>query len=137
MKRMVTITIIFLLTVSFVVAGSKRAEAMHNDGTPVLAGLTIVFGQPFVNTVAREIVYAGPAYAPAYPAHYRHAYPATRYIERTKIIYAKPRHFMHRHRGWDRGWDHGKRYRDEWRRHEYRHDRDDTARDYNHHRHDD
>lgn len=126
MKRMITITIIFLVAVSFLLAGSNRAEAMHNDGAKVTAGLTIVFGQPFVNAVARNVVYAGPAYAPAHHVHYRHAYPSTRHIERTKIIYGKPRHFIHRHRGWD---DHGKRYRDERHRHEYRHDRDGARRD--------
>jgi hypothetical protein len=124
MKKMITITVVFLLAVSFLVAGSTRAEAAHNGAPQVLAGLTIVFGQPFVNAVAREVVYAGPGYAPAYPVHYRHAYPSTRYIERTRIIHGKPGHFMHR----DTGRDHGKRHRDEWRRHENRHDRGDDAR---------
>jgi hypothetical protein len=126
MKRMVTITIIILLAVSFLVAGSRRAEAAHSDAPRVLAGLTIVFGLPVVNAVAREVVYTGPSYAPASPVHYRHAYPTTRYFERTKMTYGKPGHFMHRHTERDQG----KRYRNEWRRHENRHDRDDARRDH-------
>lgn len=125
MKNVITTTVILLLTIGFLVIGNTTAEARHNDGATVRAGATIVFGQPFVNVVAR--VYSGPEYG---PVHYRPVYPSARYVERTKIIYAGPQHKIHRHRDWD----HGKRYRDYWCRQEHRHDRDDSWRDHRRHR---
>lgn len=132
MKKLVTVTLVLLLAVGFLVVGNNRAEAMNNESAAVLAGTIAIFGLPVMHAIAQEIMYPGPGYASAYPAHYRPAYPS-RYIERTKVIYVEPRYQIHRHRGWayERG------YHDGWCRHDDHKGRADARRDHRHYDRDD
>ena len=127
MKKFTTIMLITMLAISFLVIGNTKAEAMNNESAAMLAGAIAIFGRPILNAIAQDMMYPGQVYAPAYPAQYRYAYPATRYIERTRIIYANPRHerFCRHWRG-----DHRRGYRDEWRHREYRREREDTYKNY-------
>ncbi len=134
MKKLVSLTVIFMLAISFLIIGNTKAEAMNNESAAMLAGAIALFGKPVLNAIAQDVMYPGQAYAPAYPAQYRYAYPATRYIERTEIIYVQPEHkrfCRHRWGAYKRG------YRDEWRHHEYRRGREDAHNDYRHHDDDD
>jgi len=134
MKKIITITLIVLLAATFLIAGNERAEAMNNESAALLTAGLVLFGQPVVKAVAREIMYPGGYYEPAYPAHYRDRHEHTRYIERTKVIYVEPRHQrLHRHRDWayERG------HRDEWCRHDYKKGRHYARRDYRYYRDDD
>ncbi len=106
----------------FLVAGSTRAEAMHNESEAAIAA-GFLFGIPVIHAIAREAVLHEQAYGHAYPP---------RYIERTKVVYAEPRHKRmqrNRHRDHDRDCRHG------WDRHDDRRGREDSRRDS--HRHND
>lgn len=134
MKKFLTMTLIFILAISFLVVGNTRADAMNNESAALLTAGIVLLGIPVMSAIARETAYPGPAYAPAYRAQYREAYPPPRYIEKTKIIYVQPKHKRHhRHRG--RAYERG--YRDERRRLEYRRGRHDAREDYRHYRYDD
>lgn len=127
MKKTLTIALIALLAVTFLFAGTEKAEAMNNESAALLTAGLVLFGKPVMNAIAQEVMYPGREYAPAYPAYYGDRHQHTRYIERTKIIYVQPRHHkLHRHK--DRGYERG--YRDEWCRHDYKQGRHDARRDY-------
>lgn len=126
MKKFITITVIFMLAVSFLLAGNTKAEAMNNESAALLTAGIVLLGVPVMRAIAREVTYPQPAYV--------YAAPPPRYIERTKIIYVQPRHKKH-HRHWPRGYARG--YRDEWNFLEYRRGRHDAREDYRYYQYDD
>jgi hypothetical protein len=103
MKKFTSIIIIIIVAVGFLVAGSSRAEAMHNESAVALTAGMFLLGIPVIHAIAQEAIHHERAYIHAYPP---------RYIERTKIIYVGPVHksiHRHGHRKHDRycrhGWD--------------------------------
>jgi hypothetical protein len=131
MKKIISIALVFMLTISFLVVGKTRADAMNNESAALLTAGIVLLGIPVMQAIARETTYPERVYAPAYPVQYRHAYPPPRYIERTKIIYVQPKykgHHRHRGRAYERG------YRHEMRHLEYRSGRHDARHDYRRYR---
>lgn len=118
MKKLLSITVIMMLTVSFLVIGSTNADAMNNESAALLTAGIVLLGIPVMHSIAHGGTYVEPVYSYASPP---------RYIERTKIIYVQPRYQKH-HRHWRRPYERG--YRHEWKRLEYREGRRDARHDY-------
>ncbi len=118
MKKIMSITVILILTVSFLVVGSRKADAMNNESAALLTAGIVLLGIPVMHSIAHRGTYPEPAYAYAGPP---------RYIERTTIIYVQPKHKKHR-RYWARPYERG--YRQEWKRQQHRRGMRDARHDY-------
>ena len=118
MKKLMTIMVIIILTVSFLVVSNTDADAMNNESAAMLTAGIILFGIPVMNALANGGNYQEPAYSNAGPP---------RYIERTKVIYVQSKHKKHR-RHWRKAYRRG--YRQEQKRQEYRRGHRDARRDY-------
>ena len=118
MKKLMTITVIIMLTVTFLAVGSTRADAMNNESAAMLTAGLVLLGLPVMHAIAQGGAYAEPAYAYAGPP---------RHIEKTRIIYVQPKHKKHR-RHWKKAYRRG--YRQGWKRMEYRRGMRDARRDY-------
>lgn len=114
MKKVITIILIVIVSAGFLVAGSTRAEAMDNEAAAVLTAGMFLMGIPIMHAIVRDAV------------HHGHAYSPPRYIERTKIVYAEPRHYR-KHRHGHR--DHDRDCRHEGDRHKHRRGHKDAHRD--------
>ncbi len=115
MKKLISITVIMILTVSFLVVGNTDADAMNNESAALLTAGIVLLGIPVMNAIAHGNTYPEPAYSYASPP---------RYIEKTKIIYVQPQYRKHRGRSYERG------YRKEWKRIQYRRGMRDARHDY-------
>lgn len=127
MKKVISIVLAVALAGSFLLIDTKKAEAMNNESAAMLAGAIAIFGKPVLQTVAREILPASPAYA----GSYAESYPRHTTVTQREIIYVEPerhynRHYPPRGRAYERGW------RDEWRRHEYWRGRHDARKAHRH-----
>jgi hypothetical protein len=118
MKKLMTIMVIIILTVSFLVVSNTKADAMNNESAAMLTAGIVLFGMPVINSLVNGGTYREPAYTYAGPP---------RIIERTKVIYVQPKHKKHR-RHWRKAYRRG--YRQEWKRQEYRSGRHDARRDH-------
>lgn len=118
MKKLISLTVIMMLTVSFLVIGNTHANAMNNESAALLTAGIVLFGIPVINAIAQGGTYPEPAYSYARPE---------RYIEKTKIIYVQPKYKKHR-RHWAKSYERG--YRREWKRLQYRRGMRDAHRDY-------
>ncbi len=131
MKKIITISMVFILACSFLFIGNTKAEAMNNESAAMLAGAIAIFGKPVLNAIGREIFYPAPYYdnsyyGDSYYSNYYSDYPTSYYPARTTIIYTSPgysRHYRYGRdsykRGWDRDCDHEYGYsrgrHDRWR----------------------
>ena len=118
MKKLMSITVIMMLTVSFLIVGSTKADAMNNESAALLTAGIVLLGIPVMNAIAPRGTYTEPAYTYAGPP---------RYIERTQIIYVQPKHKKHRRR-WAKSYQRG--YRKEWKQQQYRRGTRDARHDY-------
>ena len=118
MKKLMTITVIMMLTVSFLAIGAKNADAMNNESAALLTAGIILLGIPVMNAIANEGTYTEPAYYYDRPP---------RYIEKTKVVYVQPKYKKHR-RQWARPYK--RAYRQEWKRQQYRRGMRDARQDY-------
>lgn len=118
MKKIMSITVIIVLMVSFLVMGSSKADAMNNESAALLTAGIVLLGIPVMNAMAHGGTYPEPAHSYAGPP---------RYIEKTKIIYVQPKYRKH-HRNWEKYYERG--YRREWKRLEARKGRRDARHDY-------
>jgi len=118
MKKLMSITIIMMLTVSFMVIGNSNADAMNNESAALLTAGIVLLGIPVMNAIAHGGSYSEPAYSYASPP---------RYVEKTKIIYVQPKDKKHR-RNWAKPYKRG--YRQEWKRLQYRRGMRDARHDY-------
>lgn len=118
MKKLMSITVIMMLTVSFLVAGKRDADAMNNESAALLTAGIVLFSIPVMHAIAHSGTHHEPAYSYASPP---------RYIEKTKIIYVQPKY--KRHRGhWTKSYERG--YRQERKRLHYRRGMGDERNDY-------
>jgi len=108
MKKLMSITVVMMLTVTLLVVGNTNADAMNNESAALLTAGIVLFGIPVMNAIAQGGTYPEPAYSYASPP---------RYIEKTKIIYVQPKYKKHR-RHWGKAYERG--YRQEWKRQQYR-----------------
>ncbi|MEW6600094.1 MAG: hypothetical protein AB1499_03910 [Nitrospirota bacterium] len=115
MKKSITIIVIIIAAAAFLAAGSTRAEAVDKEAAVALTAGMFLLGIPVMHAIAHEAaIHDRACYHPA-PA---------RYIERTKVVYAAPRHERdHRHR--DHGWE---RDRDRYRHMRYEDSHRDSRR---------
>jgi hypothetical protein len=119
MKKLMSITVIMMLTVSFLVIGTNHADAMNNESAALLTAGIVLLGIPVMNSITHRGTYTKPAYSYASPP---------RYIEKTNVIYVQPKYKKYRRHGaksYKRGyWQERKRlqYRRGMRdaRHDYR-----------------
>ncbi|MEN8265302.1 MAG: hypothetical protein ABFR82_17790 [Nitrospirota bacterium] len=118
MKKLMSIMVIIILTVSFLVVGTKDADARNNESAALLTAGLVLLSIPVMHAIAHSGPYGEPAYSYADPP---------RYIERTKIIYVQPKYKKHR-RHWRKSYRRG--YRKEWKRLQYRRGMRDARRDY-------
>ncbi len=118
MKKLMSITVIMILTVSFLVVGSTNADAMNNESAALLTAGIVLLGIPVMNALAHGGAYPEPVYSHAGPP---------RYIEKTNIIYIQPKHRKHQKR-WGKAYDRG--YRKQWKRMQYRRGMRDARHDY-------
>ncbi len=115
MKKLMSIMVIMILTVSFLVVGNTNANAMNNESAALLTAGIVLLGIPVMNAMVHRGTYPEPAYSYARPP---------RYIEKTKIIYVQPKHRKHFAKAYERG------YRKEWRRQQFRRGMRDARHDY-------
>lgn len=108
MKKSLTITFIFILAISFMAAGSTRAEAMNNESAALLTAGIVLLGIPVMQAMARDRGHHEQTYV--------YATPPPRHVERTTVIYVQPQD-ERRHKHWRKSYKRG--YRDDNRRHEY------------------
>ena len=118
MKKLISITVVLMLTVSFLVVGSTNADAMNNESAALLTAGIVLLGMPVMNAIAHGGTYPEPAYSYASPP---------RYVEKTKIIYVQPQ-YRKQHRRWAKPYERG--YRKEWKRIQYRRGMRDARHDY-------
>ena len=118
MKKLMSITVIMMLTVSFLVIGNTDADAMNNESAALLTAGIVFIGIPLIHAMSHGGAYPEPVYAYAGPP---------RYIERTKIIYVQPKYKKHR-KYWAKPYKRG--YRQEWKRKQYKRGMRDARRDY-------
>ena len=118
MKKLMSITVIILLTISFLVVGNTNADAMNNESAALLTAGIVLFGIPVMSAMAHRGFYPEPAYSYARPP---------RYVEKTKIIYVQPKSKKQR-RQWAKPYKRG--YRQEWKRLQYRRGTRDARHDY-------
>jgi len=120
MKKLISITLIMLLTIAFLTIGSTKADAMDNESAALLTAGIVLLSVPVMYAIANS----GPHHEPAY----HHAGPP-RYIEKTRVIHGQSRYEKYRgHSNWARR--DTRSYRQEWRHQEHREARHDTRRDY-------
>lgn len=117
MKKLVSITLIMMLAITFLAFGTTNADAMNNESAALLTAGIVLFGVPVINAIARGGAYPEPAYAYAGP----------RYVEKTRVVYVQPKHKKH-HKRWQRTYERG--YRHGWERIQYRKGMRDARRDY-------
>ena len=113
-----SITVIMMLTVSFLVIGNTSADAMNNESAALLTAGIVLFSIPVINAIARGGTYPEPAYSYAGPP---------RHVEKTKIIYVQPKYKKHRGH-WAKSYKRG--YRQESKRLQYRRGMRDARHDY-------
>ncbi len=118
MKKLMSIMVIIILTVSFLVVGTNYADARNNKSAAMLTAGLVLLSIPVMHAIAHSGPYGAPAYSYDDPP---------RYIERTKIIYVQPKYKKHR-RHWRKDYRRG--YRQEWKQQEYRRGKRDARRDY-------
>ena len=118
MKKLMSITVIMMLTVSFLVVGNTNADAMNNESAALLTAGIVLLGMPVMNALAHGGTYPEPAYSYASPP---------RYVEKTRIIYVQPKHKKHR-RHLSKAYKRG--YRQEWKRQQYRRGVSDARHEY-------
>ncbi len=118
MKKLMSVMVIMMLTVSFMVIGINNADAMNNESAALLTAGIVLLGIPVMHAIAHRGTYMGPAYSYAIPP---------RYIEKTNIIYVQPKYQKHR-RHWAKSYKRG--YRQERKRIEYRRGMRDARYDY-------
>jgi hypothetical protein len=120
MKKLISITLIMMLTIAFLTIGSTRADAMDNESAALLTAGIVLLSLPVIYAIANS----GPYHEPAY----YHAGPP-RYIERTRVIHAQPRYEKYRgHGNWAQPYKEG--YRQEWNQQDHRGVSRDAHRDY-------
>lgn len=120
MKRVLSISVLLIIAISFLFIGSTDTYAMNNESAAMLAGAIAIFGKPVINAMAGEIFY--PTYYNSYPAYnsYYNSYPVqTRVIYQTAPIYdydSYYRPYNNYERRYDRGYSKGYRrgYRKGW-----------------------
>ncbi len=117
MKKLMSIMVIIILTVSFLVVGAVKADARNNESAALLTAGLVLLSIPVMHAIAHSGPYGEPAYS----------YDPPQYVERTKIIYVQPKHKKYR-RHWKKSYKRG--YRQEWKRQEYRRGKRDARRDY-------
>jgi hypothetical protein len=123
MKKLILITLIMMVTVSFLVAGSTNADAMNNESAALLTAGIVLLSIPVMNAV----VHGGTSPEPVYS----HAGPP-RYIEKTHVVYVQSKNTRHPGRritSYKRG------YRQEWKRLQHERGKRDARRDYRRDRH--
>jgi hypothetical protein len=118
MKKLMSITVIMMLTVSFLVIGTNNADAMNNESAALLTAGIVLLSIPVMNAIAHGGTYTEPAYSYASPP---------RYIEKTNIIYVQPKYKKNR-RHWAKSYKRG--YRQELKRQQYRRGMRDARHDY-------
>ena len=118
MKKLMSITVIMILTVSFLILGNTNVDAMNNESAALLTAGIVLLGIPVMSAIAQGGTYPEPAYSYAGPP---------RYIEKTKVIYVQPKYKKHRRR-WAKPYKRG--YRREWKRMQYRRGMRDARHDY-------
>ena len=118
MKKLMSIIVIIILTVSFLVIGNTNAEAMNNESAALLTAGIVLLGIPVMKAMTHGGTYPEPAYSHARPP---------RYIEKTKIIYVQPKHRKHR-RHFANAYERG--YRKGWKRQQFRRGMRDARHDY-------
>jgi hypothetical protein len=118
MKKLMSITVIMMLTVTLLVVGNTNADAMNNESAALLTAGIVLLGIPVMNAIAHRGTYPESAYSYASPP---------RYTEKTKIIYVQPKYKRHR-RHWGKSYERG--YRQEWKRLQYRRGMRDARHDY-------
>ena len=119
MKKLISITLIMMLTVAFLTIGSTKADAMDNESAALLTAGIVLLSVPVMYAIANS----GPHHEPAY----YHAGPP-RYIERTRVIHVQPRYEKYRgHETWARR--DTRSYRQERNRQEHRGTSRDARRD--------
>lgn len=118
MKKLMSIIVIMMLTVSFLVVGNTKADAMNNESAALLTAGIVLLGVPVMHAIAHGETYPEPVYSHAGPP---------RYIEKTKVIYVQPKYKKHRRyraKAYERG------YRQERKRQQHREGMRDARRDY-------
>ena len=118
MKKLISIMVMMMLTISFLVVGNTKADAMNNESAALLTAGIVLLGIPVMNSITQGRYYSEPAYSYARPP---------RYIQKTKIIYVEPK-YGKRDRHWSKPYKRG--YRKGWKRMEYRRGMRDARRDY-------
>jgi hypothetical protein len=105
MKKLISITLIMMLTVALLTIGSTKADAMDNESAALLTAGIFLLGVPVMYAIAHSGHHPEPAYAHAGPP---------RYIERTRAVYGQPIYQKYRsHRYWASPYQRG--YRQEHR----------------------
>lgn len=118
MKKLLSITLIMMVTVSFLVVGSTNADAMNNESAALLTAGIILLSIPVMNAVVHGGTYPEPVYSHAGPP---------RYIEKTHVVYVHSKNARHpgqRVTPYKRG------YRQEWKRLQRERGKRDARRDY-------
>jgi hypothetical protein len=118
MKKLISITVIMILTVSFLVVGNTNADAMNNESAALLTAGIVLLGIPVMKAMTYGGTYPEPTYSYARPP---------RYIEKTKIIYVQPKHRKHR-KHFSNAYERG--YRKGWKRQQFRRGMRDARHDY-------
>lgn len=122
MKKLLSISIVFILACSLLLIGGTRADAMNNESAALLAGAIALFGPPVLNAMTAGAFYTTPVHYSSYPRAY--------YPVRTEVIYAYPgyrkcySHSSAYERGWREEWGH-KYQRGRWHAWENYRDYDD------------
>lgn len=118
MKKLMSIIVIMMLTVSFLLVGNTKADAMNNESAALLTAGIVLLGVPVMHAIAHGGASPEPVYVHAGPP---------RYIEKTKVVYVQPKYKKHRRyrvKDYERG------YRQEWKRQQHWEGRRDARRDY-------
>jgi hypothetical protein len=63
MKKMAGVFSVMVILCSFLLLGSRRAEAMNNESAALLAGAVVLFGSPVIQAMTGGFYY--PAYYPS------------------------------------------------------------------------
>jgi hypothetical protein len=99
MKKLLSISLVLILSGGLFLTESKKAEAMNNESTALLTASLVLFGIPIVSAITHDHYRPAPVYAGVY---YDDSYPV-----QTRIIYRTPRyerHYWGRGQGYERGW---------------------------------
>jgi hypothetical protein len=117
MKKILSITLIMMVTVSFLVVGSTNADAMNNESAALLTAGIVLLSIPVVSAIARGGTYAEPAYSHAGRSWY---------VEKTHVVYVQTKN--KRHPG-QLAKSHKRGYRRDWKRIQHERGRRDARRD--------